>query len=374
MDDRSRRFGGNPFPSGTGGKMNSSTESRNLDLLRSAAVLFVVVFHVLLFFQATTLAGINLHAIGHWGVLIFFVHTSVVLMFSLERQISRAPNNPWFGSYYARRVFRIFPLSVLIICAVYLLRLPVAHLHAGSFQAVHLNHSELASNLFLVQNVTHTDSIIAPLWSLPYEMQMYLALPLLFLIARTSRNAIAVSGIWILSVLAAATSLHIHRYQIPDVLIYVPCFAAGVIAYKLAESRTFKLPFLGWPPVLAAITALYLYSPSVQTGWICCLLVAAAVPQFRDMRVSWFSKACQQVCRYSYGIYLTHFIAIWLAFVALHSLPMGIRWLAFLASLVLFSVLLYHTVETPMVELGRQWTAHWNEPKPAVSQALLKPS
>jgi peptidoglycan/LPS O-acetylase OafA/YrhL len=340
--------------------MSGTSESRNLDLLRSAAVVFVVVYHLLLFFQSTALARGHLYAIGHWGVLLFFVHTSLVLMFSLERQVSHSPNNGLFGPFYARRLFRIFPLSVVVVLAVYLLHLPVAHLHDGGFRAVHLNLFELLSNLLLVQNITHTDSIIAPLWSLPYEMQIYLVLPVLFLIAHASRSAFKVSGIWILSVLAAALSLKIHRYQISDLLIYLPCFVAGVIAYKLTESRTWDWPFFGWPLMLAALTADYLRGPTLLRGWVCCLLLALAIPQFREMRAGWLSKMCQVVSRYSYGIYLTHFIAIWFAFVNLHSMPMAFRWIAFLVTLVIFPVLLYHTVESPMIALGRRWAVRTN--------------
>jgi peptidoglycan/LPS O-acetylase OafA/YrhL len=73
------------------------------------------------------------------------------------------------------------------------------------------------------------------------------------------------------------------------------------------------------------------------------------------MRAGWLHDVCHQVSRYSYGIYLTHFVAIWLAFVALRSLPLAFRWIAFLAALVVFPVLLYHTVEAPMIAFGRQW-------------------
>ena len=60
-----------------------AADSANLDFLRAAAVTFVLVFHLALFFQKKRF---GLDEIGHWGVLIFFVHTSLVLMFSLRRQ------------------------------------------------------------------------------------------------------------------------------------------------------------------------------------------------------------------------------------------------------------------------------------------------
>jgi peptidoglycan/LPS O-acetylase OafA/YrhL len=334
-------------------EMNRTSESRNLDLLRSLAVLFVVVYHLLLYFQLTRPRGINLE-FGHWGVLLFFVHTCLVLMFSLERQNKQPGNNSLFGPFYVRRFFRIFPLSLLVVLTVYALRLPVAHLRDGIFRSVGFNWHELLPNLLLVQNLTHTDSIIAPLWSLPYELQMYLVLPVLFLIARATRGVYAIGLIWIFSVLLAVRALHVHRFEVPDMLYYVPCFVAGVVAYKLTKSRSWDFPFFGWPLALAIITVIYLYWPSRQGGWICCLLVAVLLPQFREMRAGPLFSACHHVARYSYGIYLTHFALIWFSFVSLHALPLVLRWLVFLSLLVALPILLYHTVEAPMIAFGHQ--------------------
>jgi peptidoglycan/LPS O-acetylase OafA/YrhL len=165
----------------------------------------VVLFHILLYFQHTsTLRGhLNLMPSGHFGVLIFFVHTSLVLLFSLERQDSRAPGAPLFTPFLIRRIFRIYPLSILVVVLVELFRIPVGHLRDSQFFFVNLHATGILSNIFLLQDLTHTESAIAPLWSLPYEMRVYLLLPLIYLLAKKWRSPLPVALLWILAVIAA---------------------------------------------------------------------------------------------------------------------------------------------------------------------------
>src|SRR5665213_2328994 len=65
------------------------TDSSNLDLLRSIAVLLVLLNHVLSIFQVDAGIGTLPWMLGRVGVLMFFVHTSFVLMLSLERSRRR---------------------------------------------------------------------------------------------------------------------------------------------------------------------------------------------------------------------------------------------------------------------------------------------
>ena len=59
--------------------------------------------------------------IGTFGVLIFFVHTSLVLMYSMERSDMRG--EALFANFYIRRIFRIYPLSVLAVLVAVMLKL-----------------------------------------------------------------------------------------------------------------------------------------------------------------------------------------------------------------------------------------------------------
>jgi|SRR5579862_168696 len=332
--------------------MSTKSESPNLDLLRSIAVFNVVVFHLLLFFKKTNLGLLSF--IGTWGVLLFFVHTSLVLMFSLERHEGRMRGVNIFWPFYLRRCFRIFPLSVVVVSAIALFGWPVGHLHLGQFYAVHLSRGGLMANLLLIQNLTRSESIVAPLWSLPLELGMYLFLPLLFLLARASRTVLPLLGVWAFAALAAYASIHILHSDEFTLLISVPCFMSGVVSYKLAKSARVKLPFIAWPATLAAATFLMLRVPKPSRTWIWCLAVGLALPFFTEMTSIWLRKGCHYIARYSYGIYLTHFICIWFAFVELARLPLAMRWLIFAVTAAAAPVVLYHAVEAPMILLGHK--------------------
>jgi peptidoglycan/LPS O-acetylase OafA/YrhL len=326
-------------------------ESANLDLLRSAAILYVVAFHLALFFGGQRLDAL-MWPFGHWGVLMFFVHTSMVLMFSLERQALRYPGGGQFLQFMVRRWFRIAPLSTFIVLAVVLLRLPVGHLHDGHFELVCLSLPGVLWNLLLIQNLTHTDSVVAPLWSLPYEMQMYLVLPALFLFVRSQRSVILLFACWAAAVPVVMAWLRIDSRHLFDMPVYVPCFLAGVLGYRLTRLQRGSWPFFLWPVALAAITLGYVIHPSLMVGWACCLLLAVVVPQCREMPGGLVRNACHLVARYSYGVYLSHFICIWFAFVALADETWIVRIAIFAVSMIAVPVALYHCIELPMIAWG----------------------
>lgn len=350
-------------------EMNAWKESANLDFLRSAAVLSVLGFHVLMLFEKrhspyAAPFGI-LHSIGHWGVLIFFVHTSLVLMFSLERMQARFPGRPGYFPFLTRRVFRIFPLSVFIVLLVSIFRLPVANIVTGGrFEGVHLSWPGVLANLFLVQNLWHNRSVIGPLWSLPYEMQMYMLLPALFLFARWVRSAWAVFLLWGMAVFIGRHSGGLEKLGVPDFIIYVPCFLSGILSYKLTKTWRLKLPAWLWPLALATIGAAFLYNPTARNSWYCCLALGIAIPQFRDIKSAIARRVFQIIARYSYGIYLTHFICIWLAFQAINNIPLWSRWILLLMTVTVFPYASYHLIEEPMIRVGeklasrlRDWSA-----------------
>lgn len=336
--------------------MDANSDSTNLDLLRSMAVVLVVCFHLLFLLERShglveqQLGGI--YSIGNWGVLIFFVHTSLVLMFSLERQHNRFPDEPAWLPFLTRRVFRIYPLSMFVVLVVALFRIPLGDIIGGHFVAAPLHWTGVVANLLLVQNLTHAPSSLVPLWSLPYEMQMYLFLPVLFLLVRNARSVIPIGLLWIVASIAAIPAERLDQMGMPNLPEFAPFFLSGIVAYVLTRIPRRQLPAWIWPFAIAAITALYLYHPNAHRGWVCALLLAVALPHFREISWPAAKKASHIVARYSYGIYLTHFLCMWLAFQACAHLPVWLRVVVFLITIPSIPVVLYHIIESPMIRLG----------------------
>jgi peptidoglycan/LPS O-acetylase OafA/YrhL len=341
--------------------MNANHESPNLDFLRSGAVLFVLFFHVLQFFEQNhyvNKASIGgLHSIGNWGVLIFFVHTSLVLMFSLERQHSRFPGAPAYFPFLIRRIFRIYPLSLFVVGCVVISKIPVGGIVNGTFVPVILHWPGIVANVFLVQDLTHTPSVIVPLWSLPYEMQMYLLLPVLYWFVRRARGIAPVAILWALVFFAAMHAGRLEKMRVPDLVEYAPLFLSGILAYRLTKARSLQLPAWMWPISVAAITALYLWLPTNRRGWECCLLLGIAIPQFKQLAGPILLGVSKVIARYSYGIYLVHYACVWLAFQACARLPLWSRFLVLLATVSVIPFVLYHTLEEPMIRTGAKLAA-----------------
>ena len=92
---------------------------RNLDILRAIAVLLVLIGHLFLYnYQQKPYTDL-FSIMGRTGVLIFFVHTSYVLMYSIDRLFEKHKNlREVVTTFYIRRLFRIYPLAIFSITIV----------------------------------------------------------------------------------------------------------------------------------------------------------------------------------------------------------------------------------------------------------------
>ncbi|HEX3377858.1 MAG TPA: hypothetical protein VHS29_13405 [Candidatus Acidoferrales bacterium] len=70
------------------------------------------------------------------------------------------------------------------------------------------------------------------------------------------------------------------------------------------------------------------------------------------MRENVLARLAKRIARYSYGIYLLHYFAIWIGFVVCRGFVPVLQIAIFASVLMSLSMLFYHAVEAPMIAIG----------------------
>jgi peptidoglycan/LPS O-acetylase OafA/YrhL len=279
-------------------------------------------------------------------------------MMSLERHGSATI------PFYVRRIFRIYPLSIVAVLFFALVQI-------GS--TIPLDIGKLVSNLLLVQNITGDASLPMPLWSLPFEMQMYLVLPALYQITRTRRPAM-----WAVLLCAASTAfvLLLPTASLARKLaLYVPCFLPGVLAFMLArrlQAKTNPAVLFGLIVAVGALGIPVLVAaglPEMPLLWGLCLALALAIPVCRELQDGHLARGSNLIAKYSYGIYITHVLSLG-AIDGLMPGPPIVQWAAMLILLPGLAYICYHGIEKRGIAWGERLAARLASNAAPVSPAV----
>ncbi len=318
----------------------SGKDLPNLDMLRAVAVCCVLYSHI----AAALRMPVNGQWWGAFGVAIFFVHTSLVLMWSLERR----PNTL---DFYVRRIARIYPLAMVVVLIAVLTHAPVGvYAETGSFFNYYApSWKQVLTHMLLVQNLFSGNFIVYPMWSLPFEVQMYALLPALYFFMRKNMALWPLLLFWLL---AAAFAHQAFETRQLNLAVAIPYFVPGLMAYIGFSRRKAVLP--GWSFAIALAVIIWVggHAGNWQRAWWPCLALGLALPSFRQLRPSWWTKVCWQVARYSYGIYLMHPFAIVLGFYVCRGRSWPVQFAVMFASLAVFSLAAFHLIESPLMKLG----------------------
>jgi peptidoglycan/LPS O-acetylase OafA/YrhL len=291
--------------------------------------------------------GASLRSLGVFGVLLFFVHTSLVLMASLERLEAREGGSLWHlaAVFWIRRAFRIYPLSIVAVIVF-------ALLFAEPWRIVW-------PNLLLIQPFVGVGSIPGPLWSLPYEVLMYLLLPGIFLVTRrTGPKPIILVWPLLFAVIFAQ-----KRYpEIPLFLSFVPAFMAGVITSvtpRRPRWPAWTLPVFLFSALACDMILYRRFGGQTAAGVPFCLLLGLLLPNLRELQWKPATRVFSTIAKYSYGIYLFHTISFGVfmlegnigPLVRLPVPPLVNLFIAIIAALIV-SVISYWVLEEPMIKVG----------------------
>jgi peptidoglycan/LPS O-acetylase OafA/YrhL len=323
-------------------------KSRNLDLLRAIAVLCVFVAHLL---GSTGVWKIG--SLGRFGVIIFFVHTSLVLMFSLERLQHDGFGNGWrlAAAFWMRRAFRIYPLSSVFIVLAVIAGIPQ---ELGD-PYVWLGMPVLISNLALAQNLFYHSDVLGILWSLPLEVQMYALLPFAFLLLNR-RWKYGAAALWVLAVVLALTMPRISPRL--SVFTYAPCFTAGIVAFAVARTSERRIP--GWCWLPSVLLLILLFGPfdnvrladKMGRAWVLTLALGVLAAHTREHTWDRLNAVAHWIAEQSYGIYLSHIPVLWLVIYVMADWPFVVRAIVLIVASVGVPAVCYRYIEKPLIRYG----------------------
>lgn len=290
---------------------------RDIDGLRTIAVLAVLVFHAFPF----------LHG-GFVGVDIFFVISGYLIAGNILRDIER--NTFSIGQFYRRRIARLFPALALVILST---------LVAGGTFLMASEYKELAGHAFWgavgFANISlwsqagyfDSDALFKPLlhlWSLGVEEQFYLAAPFT-LLALSQTKKLLLKILIFLFALSFILHCNFTGYFKETSLFFLPFFRAwelliGVLLAYSVERKLYQekklsiqtrnsISIIGFIMILLSITflssknisAFSLLTPTLGTA----LLIASGSQAFIN-RIILSNKVMVGIGLISYPLYLWH--------------------------------------------------------------------
>ena len=334
----------------------------NFNLVRLCAAALVLVSHSwpLTATPGEPLEGFAGFSLGHMGVDIFFVVSGFLVTGSLLAR-------PSLRAFARARALRIFPALVLsafgtaFIVGALVTELPLADYlrHTGTWRYAFQNSITWPMGVcwWLPGVFAHQPggpAVNGALWSLPWELTMYVLLAVLGAVLLRGRTPRAWFGATVLAIAGTATLGHglneamglTHRFELVQGLRLVALFfTAGAL-----QVHRDRIP-LGWPWFAAALVAL----PGVL--WLRGG-AQALYPLLLSYTMLWlalvpggFVRRYNRLGDYSYGLYLWQFplqqcaVQLWPGLT-----PLELTLLALPAALVL-AVISWHAVESRALAL-----------------------
>jgi peptidoglycan/LPS O-acetylase OafA/YrhL len=229
-----------------------------LDGLRFIAFLLVFIHHA----PATHQPIVSfIHAFGWIGVDLFFALSAFLFVKLLSREFHRTGTIS-AKKFYIRRGLRIWPLYFMF-CIVMILPIdifgPVAFL---SSRAVGL--FTFADNILTARSNYNPIHFTAHLWTISYEEQFYLVIPVLLLfLFRSSRSRVVtfLSASTFVLIVVRATLIHLLRTPHPAIWVLPVTHFESIVLGIVVGLGGFDVLFSRFPAILVLACGLF-------SGWL----------------------------------------------------------------------------------------------------------
>lgn len=374
---------------------------RNLELdrLRAFAVIMTVVIHYARVFfpwdispeyhQGTSILNIWLNS---WtGVDLFFVISGYIISKNIVEKIDKLKQSEiglvkFIKSFYIKRIYRIYPVAVIIFMFVFLCA--ILFNQSGSFGTVEntieagISIFTYTFNYFFAYQSYHAFTL-SPYWSLSVEEQFYLILPIFLLLTKTTKQRVLL----LLSTLLLIT-FYIRPYSKIESIFFTQTRCDGLIygclTYYLTSQSWFStiinnevgnqyarmMITMLLIMLLSSITALgFSNNIVIPLGCIISsiLVIIAAFEKNIIISLSPIQKTLDYLGSRSYSLYLVHFpmfsltqeiifrLSNYFGFSINSSLSLYYTVVAFLLTAISTEIL-YRFVELTFIKKGRKFS------------------
>lgn len=304
-----------------------------LDGLRGIAISMVLVFHCFYLAPGGFFSSLS-STIASWmwlGVDLFFVLSGYLITTAL---LATRESPGYFGGFYRRRIARIWPaffvvMTYVVVVYPILIGTPTERMSSPMLPWI----MTLMQNWHQIGHATYETWGTPHFWSLAVEEQFYLFWPLVILLVPRQHQLRICIGVLLASVALRALVIT----QSTNVLVFyelTPCrldgFAAGAAVAIYAQGRIVTQTLSPWIVRAERIGLLLLMTAFVfgakisndfRWAWSLAmsgnsLIIAAVVARCRLGHLPQWGhsilciKPLQWMGRYSYGIYLIHYVLL----------------------------------------------------------------
>lgn len=349
-------------------------KTANIDALtglRGLAAWMVVLYHFREFLPGQPGDAVRLPIDGGYlAVDLFFILSGLVLYINYHHQFERLQPAAALGFYF-RRIARIYPLHIVVLCLFLLNPLAIALFSSAGNLGDRYDPVYFLLSVFLVQNWGFTPSVEwnIPAWSISTEFAAYLLFPLLVV----GLKGVARRGAWwpllVYGGLVVATAALFAWRGLPSIgedisrMGVMRClleFSMGLVLgyYQIRNPQQLsRLSGASMAVLLLAVVGLSL-AGGLADYLVAPLLFTLLIVGLLDARLPWSRMFAARPLLYlgeiSYSTYMIHyFVKDWVKFLSRDVGP--VQWLAYLLAVFALSVLLYRWVEHPFRTRAYHW-------------------
>lgn len=318
---------------------------------------FILAILVLLSHSGVTFGGLNP---GVMAVVGFYIISGYVMAALIQRHYA-APHTTLH--FYGDRLLRIYPQYAVYALATAVWLYTIGH--STHFLVLSPTATEVINNLLIVPlnyymyNQSDRFTLVPPAWSLGAEVLFYALAPWLW---RHWRWALAL-GAGSLFTQALAWHGLINGdwwgYRLLPGVLWLFLLGMALHRYQpthpAATHRAVRLL-----PLLVACVAIYLqlsghlqkpYHLEVLLGLSVCLPLVQWLS--RQQFKAWLATTDTWLGNASYGIFLNHFLLIWL--LGLEQPRHLVQWVILVLSSIALAIITQHLFEKPVLQLRRNW-------------------